>query len=114
RHDRVFVSDGHVAGWADRVALGDGEDHFVRRHAIGLQPPWIDCNYQRPRAGAEWWRRRDARQAGKRWPHRIESQIINLVDTTRVTPQHEIADRNTAGIEPHDKGRDGPRRHEGP
>ena len=83
-----------------------------------------DIRYDRSRSGStriatvRWLppngrRGRDAGQAGEHRPDLEQRLVLDLADGPGLAPQHEVADRDAADVEPHDERRDGPRRHEG-
>ena len=113
RHDRHLVADPDVARGADGVARADRADHLVGRHLVRPEAIRVDADHDRALVAAERGRGRHARQAGEHRPDLEERLVLNLADTLGLAPEHEVADRDAADVEPHDERRDRPRGHEG-
>ena len=109
RH-RVFDVD--VPRRNDRVPLRQGIDDLLRSQVVVAELMGIDVDDDRPHVRAE---RRDRHRAGDEFLHQRPDDVLRQVahgpQRGHLALEHQVADRDAAGVHPHDHRRQGPLGH---
>ncbi len=109
---RHRVVDVDVPRGDDGVPRRQGIDNVLRRQVVVEELVRVDVDNDRPHVRAE---RRDRHRAGDVLLHQRPDDIIGQVphrpQRSDVALEHQVADRDAAGVHPHDHRRQGPLGH---
>ena len=108
------VAGPNVPRWQHRRGPIHRVDDFVWRQSILPKLLGVDAYDDRALTAAKRRWRGHARQRGKNGAHAVERDVLHFGHASRGARKHQLRDRNTARIEPHDERRHGARWHEGP
>src|SRR5205823_7556192 len=107
------LAGAHIAGRQNGVARADGFDHVFWGEVVGPQAVRIDVDHNGALVASEGWGSGHTGQSGKQRADPVQSLVLNLTHTPRVTRKNQITDWDTTRVEPHDERRDRSVRHKG-